>query len=448
MEDPRQFTGKPNEMSGEENYYGNTPRMRGDTGRIPVQRPQGQTGRIPTQRPQGQTGRIPTQRPPQSRVDRTPVQRTDAMGGGMTGRIPTQRPQSGYTGRIPTQRRASEPYAPKARVNPANPHGYTTKDEPDPNETGTLKITERRRREAQAAAAAAREFEGEEAFENELGVTAEEEGFMAKLAMIPPKKLAAAGVIVTVILVAIILLVVLIPHGEKVTVTAPTPTPVFEATPTPTMNVTLAPVATQHPLATPLQFGMQADIVADIQQRLIDLGYMDYPVVDGVEQVTTSYGRVTKQAVQTFQQHNGLTSDGWCGQGTFDLLMSDDAKPFTVKRGEKGAMVTKLQKRLKELGFFNSPVGDTAGPDTVNAIKAFQAANGLDADGQAGAKTLDLIYSDNAVNKDGRAVAMPSAAQRAEAEPATTEVEIPTVEVEMPGDEIDTGDYEDEEEAA
>ena len=61
--------------------------------------------------------------------------------------------------------------------------------------------------------------------------------------------------------------------------------------------------------------------------------------------------------------------------------------------GNSGANVKKLQNRLIELGYMPKGSADSSyGYQTYNAVKAFQKANGLAADGVAGPKTLTVLY--------------------------------------------------------
>jgi hypothetical protein len=80
------------------------------------------------------------------------------------------------------------------------------------------------------------------------------------------------------------------------------------------------------------------------------------------------------------------------------------ARPL-LKRGDRGAVVADLQRMLaiKNDGIF--------GPATEAAVKAFQTANGLVADGKVGAYTWDAL--DKAASK----AASPSAAPTAPAKP-------------------------------
>jgi peptidoglycan hydrolase-like protein with peptidoglycan-binding domain len=66
----------------------------------------------------------------------------------------------------------------------------------------------------------------------------------------------------------------------------------------------------------------------------------------------------------------------------------------SLKYKSTGAEVKKLQQRLIELGYLAKGY-DTGNylDKTVTAVKAFQAANGLSADGVAGIKTLTALYS-------------------------------------------------------
>ncbi len=64
--------------------------------------------------------------------------------------------------------------------------------------------------------------------------------------------------------------------------------------------------------------------------------------------------------------------------------------------GAKGEEVTKLQQRLKDLGYLNGKVDGKFGGGTKRAVIAFQRRNGLTTDGEAGADTLAKLYSDDA----------------------------------------------------
>lgn len=72
------------------------------------------------------------------------------------------------------------------------------------------------------------------------------------------------------------------------------------------------------------------------------------------------------------------------------------ATPGALVNGSSGEMVTRLQTRLKELGYDPGTVDGKFGNGTQSAVKAFQRQNGLTVDGAAGPKTLAVLYSDQA----------------------------------------------------
>lgn len=67
-----------------------------------------------------------------------------------------------------------------------------------------------------------------------------------------------------------------------------------------------------------------------------------------------------------------------------------------LKQGVKGDEVTKLQQRLKELGYYTGDVDGAYGPGTQEAVLLFQTQHGLAADGIAGEGTRSALYSSNA----------------------------------------------------
>ena len=71
----------------------------------------------------------------------------------------------------------------------------------------------------------------------------------------------------------------------------------------------------------------------------------------------------------------------------------------TLQKGSKGDAVVKLQNRLNELGYSVGKADGDFGNKTKTAIEQFQAENGLDVTGIADEKTLELLYSDDAVSK-------------------------------------------------
>ena len=72
----------------------------------------------------------------------------------------------------------------------------------------------------------------------------------------------------------------------------------------------------------------------------------------------------------------------------------------TLKKNSTGEDVKKLQQALIDLGYLADAADGTFGANTQEAVTRFQAVNGLSADGLAGAKTQELLYSGNALSAD------------------------------------------------
>lgn len=184
----------------------------------------------------------------------------------------------------------------------------------------------------------------------------------------------------------------------------------------PTPGPTPTPVAVK-PTATPsswktstddyyagypvLKVGSSGSDVSDMQTRLKELGYYTGSI-DG------RFAGGTQDAVKAFQSANGLTADGIAGRATQDKLYSTGAVAKTIttsgtssaysllKDGSYGTEVRKLQARLTELGYYAGGVDGVYGSSTESAVKSFQRANGLSADGQAGEATQKKLYSSSA----------------------------------------------------
>ncbi len=72
----------------------------------------------------------------------------------------------------------------------------------------------------------------------------------------------------------------------------------------------------------------------------------------------------------------------------------------TLKTGSSGDDVRAVQARLIELGYLRTGSNDGVyGKGTANAVRAFQQANGLGVDGAAGPKTIEKLFSPDAVRK-------------------------------------------------
>jgi peptidoglycan hydrolase-like protein with peptidoglycan-binding domain len=86
------------------------------------------------------------------------------------------------------------------------------------------------------------------------------------------------------------------------------------------------------------------------------------------------FGPQTEAAVRAFQQQAGLEADGIVGKMTWPKLKIDVAK------GSTGEAVTAVQTQLK-VRMFAVAVDGIFGPKTEAAVRTFQAACGMDANG-------------------------------------------------------------------
>ena len=179
---------------------------------------------------------------------------------------------------------------------------------------------------------------------------------------------------------------------------APVVAPTLAPTPVPTPAPAVGPTASPTVLVT-LKEGSRGDNVKALQQKLIALGYLT-GAADGL------YGSGTKAAVRAFQSANGLAADGVAGAQTLsaiDRVYAGTASPGVtpspigtdtiLKKGATGEAVRTLQKYLIQLGYLTGEADGMYGSGTKNAVRAFQAANGLSADGAAGEKTLLAIQN-------------------------------------------------------
>ena len=117
-----------------------------------------------------------------------------------------------------------------------------------------------------------------------------------------------------------------------------------------------------------LESGMSGADVRRLQRRLARLGYM-------ADSADGEYGGSTARSVRIFQYYNGLAQTGKADIATQQLIFSLDAKRpdnsmLTV--GSSGEEVSKLQKRLRVLGFAGISVDGDFGSSTKTAVENLQ----------------------------------------------------------------------------
>lgn len=170
----------------------------------------------------------------------------------------------------------------------------------------------------------------------------------------------------------------------------PTHTPTITSTPPPTLERTLS-------LQSPMMTG---DDVLALQQQLFALGYTEVGKPDGV------FGQMTDVAVRRFQEEYELVVDGIVGPQTWEVLFSQSVTVAdTEESGESSIYsigsfapeVREIEKRLLELGYPLCETNNEFSEQTAFAVKQFQAANSLEADGVVGGKTWEVLFSEDAV---------------------------------------------------
>jgi peptidoglycan hydrolase-like protein with peptidoglycan-binding domain len=150
-----------------------------------------------------------------------------------------------------------------------------------------------------------------------------------------------------------------------------------------------------------IPYGQKSDAVRVMQNALKEQGYYKGSV-DG------RFGPLTKQAVIAFQNAVGIKADGKPGDKTLTALYNGGSTAVnkvdlnkagtmqikdsaSIHYGATGDRVRSLQKALKAAGYFNGTVDGKFGELTELAVRKFQNANGLKADGIAGKKTLAAL---------------------------------------------------------
>ena len=147
-----------------------------------------------------------------------------------------------------------------------------------------------------------------------------------------------------------------------------------------------------------------------VMQRLYDLGYYN-------KKADEKFGNGMLAAVKAFQKKNGLAVDGAVGKKSLAILFSDgvldaddlipapEPEPLKLpyKYGDKGSEIKTVQEALLALGYKTGKADGVFGKNTRDAVKLFQARNGMTVDGKVGQRTLDRLFDGSAVPAEGAA---------------------------------------------
>lgn len=151
-----------------------------------------------------------------------------------------------------------------------------------------------------------------------------------------------------------------------------------------------------------LRYNSQGDAVTALQERLADLGYYTF-------RVTGVYQENTQRAVREFQADNGLEVTGIADADLQSMILGWDARPKAtptpaptmnlyvaypgrLEYGSTGEDVARVQSRLAALGFYTVEISGNYMGNTRNAVRDFQAQNGLKVDGVVGEETWQALF--------------------------------------------------------
>ncbi len=138
-------------------------------------------------------------------------------------------------------------------------------------------------------------------------------------------------------------------------------------------------------MPTTIKQGSQGPDVKLAQYELCRTLYLGGPSdVDGV------FGPRTNQAVREYQGDHGLAVDGIVGPNTWGTMLAEYPQPPTLGIGSQWPHLNRLQSFLNQAAPPALPplaVDDIFGPKTEAAVKHYQAAHAVSADGIVGLQT-------------------------------------------------------------
>lgn len=140
--------------------------------------------------------------------------------------------------------------------------------------------------------------------------------------------------------------------------------------------------------AASIRKGSTGSDVEELQRMLSKLGYYS-------GNISGHAGDKTIEAIEAFQEKNGLKKDGIAGSATMNKLRSiidPDYVPAASSQSSSSD-VEKAQKMLKEMGIYSGQITGNIGSKTTAAIKAFQKKHGLEESGLLDSKTMSKLQS-------------------------------------------------------
>ncbi len=133
--------------------------------------------------------------------------------------------------------------------------------------------------------------------------------------------------------------------------------------------------------------------VRELNNRLKALYYLE-------DSPGSAYTAQTSSAVRVFQRTAGLRETGEATQAVQRALFAENAPEapgyIVLRRGDDNDRVEKLQRRLKQLNYYDGKITGYFGKSTKDAVALFQKQVGLSTSGIATVRTQQLLFDRDA----------------------------------------------------
>lgn len=138
--------------------------------------------------------------------------------------------------------------------------------------------------------------------------------------------------------------------------------------------------------------GNRGSAIAEMQEKLQEAGCLE-GTADGV------YGTDTYEAVRKYQMDRGIPVSGAIDEMTYSSLMEQEGEadsqrsygPYVYARGDHGAEIETLQKKLQSMGYLDDIADGIYGENTEEAVRKFQKEHGLSVSGSMDQKTINAV---------------------------------------------------------
>lgn len=104
-----------------------------------------------------------------------------------------------------------------------------------------------------------------------------------------------------------------------------------------------------------------------------------------------TYGKYTGYVMKQYVKASGKVEE--TATNKEETKPTSSGSYATIRPGDKGAGVKKLQQALQDKGLYTGKIDGVYGSGTTAAVKAFQQQKGLTRDGIAGKNTLGALYA-------------------------------------------------------